>query len=255
MGNIRKIVAGLVKEERTNFVGEGGNIFFDIDSGKLFLSDGVTSGGISLSGAVLPTGGAQDFVLKKLSATTGDYTWGNPTLDYPLTWDDYKSKFTSAAKGSGAPSLANIGNGHQLIQFSVGDSMFVEFHVLHSYAQGTPAFMHVHWLPGTTMAVDETVTWEFSYIIARCHHQGDSLTTARTTTTVTYTGDGTEIAGEHMISEMLTGVDLFEPDTQILLECKRIAGTYSGPIYGIQCDMHIQQNTFGTINKVPDFYN
>lgn len=48
MAFLRKIKAGLVKIDRTQFVGEDGNIFFDIDSGAFFLSDGVTPGGIPL---------------------------------------------------------------------------------------------------------------------------------------------------------------------------------------------------------------
>ena len=50
MAFIRKIKAGLVKQERIEFVGEDGNIFFDIDNGAFYLSDGVTPGGIPLGG-------------------------------------------------------------------------------------------------------------------------------------------------------------------------------------------------------------
>ena len=48
MGWFRKIRAGLVKQPRESFTGEDGNIFFDIDTGSFFLSDGVTPGGIPL---------------------------------------------------------------------------------------------------------------------------------------------------------------------------------------------------------------
>jgi hypothetical protein len=44
----RKIKAGLVKDEITNFVGEIGNIFFNIETGELRLSDGVTPGGLPI---------------------------------------------------------------------------------------------------------------------------------------------------------------------------------------------------------------
>lgn len=50
MAFIRKIKAGLVKQERIEFIGEDGNIFFDIDNGSFYLSDGVTPGGIPLGG-------------------------------------------------------------------------------------------------------------------------------------------------------------------------------------------------------------
>jgi len=46
----RKIKAGLVKDEITDFVGDEGNIFFNVETGELRLSDGVTPGGLSISG-------------------------------------------------------------------------------------------------------------------------------------------------------------------------------------------------------------
>lgn len=51
MGLVRKIKAGLVKVSVNDFVGEDGNIFFDIDDGVLRLSDGATPGGIPLASA------------------------------------------------------------------------------------------------------------------------------------------------------------------------------------------------------------
>lgn len=46
----RKVKAGLVKSEITAFVGEEGNIFFNIATGELRLSDGVTPGGLPIGG-------------------------------------------------------------------------------------------------------------------------------------------------------------------------------------------------------------
>ena len=59
MGLVRKIKAGLVKISVNEFVGEDGNLFFDIDDGILRLSDGVTPGGIPLSNG--GEGGASTF--------------------------------------------------------------------------------------------------------------------------------------------------------------------------------------------------
>lgn len=58
MAFLRKIKAGLVKNDIEEFVGEEGNIFFNTETGELRLSDGVTPGGISLGGGggyILPT--------------------------------------------------------------------------------------------------------------------------------------------------------------------------------------------------------
>ena len=49
MGQVRKIKAGLVKISVNDFVGEDGNVFFDIEDGVMRLSDGATPGGIPLS--------------------------------------------------------------------------------------------------------------------------------------------------------------------------------------------------------------
>jgi hypothetical protein len=54
VGQVRKIKAGLVKISVNDFVGEDGNIFFDIDDGVMRISDGTTPGGIPLS-----SGGAE----------------------------------------------------------------------------------------------------------------------------------------------------------------------------------------------------
>ena len=48
MAFFRKIKAGLVKDEITDFIGEVGNIFFNVETGELRLSDGVTPGGLPI---------------------------------------------------------------------------------------------------------------------------------------------------------------------------------------------------------------
>lgn len=60
MAYFRKIVAGLVKYDVDQYVGEQGNMFFDIESGDFRLSDGVTPGGIR--------------VLQNNSGSGGSYT-------------------------------------------------------------------------------------------------------------------------------------------------------------------------------------
>lgn len=60
MAWFRKIKAGLVTQDIANFVGETGNVFFNVETGELRLSDGVTPGGLpiySTSGGGGPGGG------------------------------------------------------------------------------------------------------------------------------------------------------------------------------------------------------
>lgn len=65
MAFFRKIKAGLVKDDIENFVGEEGNIFFNIETGELRLSDGVTPGGIGIGGG----GGGGNYILPTASTT------------------------------------------------------------------------------------------------------------------------------------------------------------------------------------------
>ena len=62
----RKIKAGLVNGDVEQFVGEIGNLFFDIADGTLRLSDGVTPGGNVVSGG----SGGSDYTLPTASTTT-----------------------------------------------------------------------------------------------------------------------------------------------------------------------------------------
>jgi hypothetical protein len=64
MAFLRKIKAGLVKTDIETFIGEEGNIFFNVETGELRLSDGQTEGGLSIGG-----GGGGDYVLPVATAT------------------------------------------------------------------------------------------------------------------------------------------------------------------------------------------
>ena len=70
MGLVRKIKAGLVKVSVNDFVGEDGNVFFDIDDGVMRLSDGTTPGGVPLSSG--GEGGASTF--RQLLDTPSSFT-------------------------------------------------------------------------------------------------------------------------------------------------------------------------------------
>lgn len=65
MAFLRKIQAGLTKVDIEEFVGQAGNLFFDIETGDFRLSDGVTPGGIHLG-----SGSGGDYILPTASTTT-----------------------------------------------------------------------------------------------------------------------------------------------------------------------------------------
>ena len=114
MGKVRKIKAGLVQIDVTSFVGEDGNLFFDVDTGTLRLSDGVTPGGILLAGG----GGGGGIALTDLSVTTA--TAGTASLDYnnangvftytPPDLSGYLTSYTETNDLTAAVTWANIPN-------------------------------------------------------------------------------------------------------------------------------------------------
>jgi len=173
-------------------------------------------------------------------------------------WKDNIQDF-GAAKGNGTtePVWANMGNGHYAYLFTPADELFVKFHVTHDYKQGTLAYPHIHFLVNQTMTLGQQITWSFSYVIARGHSQGESLSgPAETTINMVYTATGTEIAGEHIILEVadVDAIDILEPDAILSARIELVSENVAGSIFGLMCDLHYQVDRLATINKAPNFY-
>lgn len=174
-------------------------------------------------------------------------------LIHKYGWKDNIVPFIATGSGNAAPSLVDDVNGWKRLSFGANDEVYLDWHVNHDYAQGTLGFPHIHWMPTTTMVAGQTVSWEVSYIVAKGHQQGESLLATPTTFSVTYTADGTEIAGEHMVTECSNAqaFDLKEPDTVISARIRRITGTYTSAVYGIMADLHYQADREDTPQKDP----
>ena len=175
-------------------------------------------------------------------------------IKHKIGWRDNVQPFTKASAGAAAPVLTTLANGVRLWAFSNNDSVHVEFHVDHDIVPNSTCYPHVHFIGSTAMTAGQTVIWQFIYIRAKGHSQGESLLGPRTTLTLTYTADGTEIAGEHIILEHPTGFVLREPDEMILVEYKKTGGTYGGTVYGLMGDIHYQSDRETTPNRAPNFY-
>lgn len=172
-------------------------------------------------------------------------------------WKDNIKSFSGAKASPGTtPTWQDSGNGIYRWLFSAGKELFVDFHVNHDYKQGTDAYIHVHWLSDAVMVSGDTTTWRISYVIAKGHQQGQSLTGALTTFDMVYTADGTEIAGEHIILECspAQAFDLIEPDTIVSVIVELQATTTAGNIYGLMSDIHYLSDRDATLNKSPNFY-
>lgn len=173
-----------------------------------------------------------------------------------LGWRDNIIPFGIAGKGANAPSEVDDSNGFRRLSFGTNDEVFIDYHVDHDYAPATKAYPHIHWMPTTTMSVGQTVVWEVSYIVARGHQQGESLLDTPVTITITHTADGTEVAGEHMVTECGDADSFFliETDTIVSVKVKRVSGTYPSTVYGLMADLHYQADRTSTNQKAPNFY-
>lgn len=174
-------------------------------------------------------------------------------------WQDLIAPFINAnAGGTVPPSWEAMGaNGHYGMRFTDGESLFVTFHILHDFKVGAKVYPHIHFLCDIAMTAGDTVTWKIHYTIAKGHQQGESLTGTRTTITLVYTADGTEVAGEHIVLEATDAQALpyMEPDTlmhcEFEMDSELVTGT--AKIFGLQGDLHYQSDDVLTNEKTAPF--
>jgi len=95
MAFLRKVKAGLVKADVDYFVGEEGNLFFNIETGEIRLSDGVTEGGLAI-------GGGSGYTLPAASATVR----GGVKIGEGLTIDP--AGILSTTGGGGSPLAVSL---------------------------------------------------------------------------------------------------------------------------------------------------
>ena len=177
-------------------------------------------------------------------------------VDDAAGWNDITSTFLpSSVNPSTTPDFAAFGaNGLYALKFAEGDIAFINFHIKHDILIGSSIYPHVHFSPATTMSVGETIVWTIDYVSAD-RSSGDSLTETLTQATLTYTADGTEVAGEHLVVEV-ADIDAFvtgDVDSIILMMCTLGNGTYTGDVFGHMADLHYQVARLSTPNKESPF--
>lgn len=106
----RKIKAGLVNGDVEQFIGEPGNLFFDIDTGSLRLSDGHT-----LGGTLITTGGGSSTPSNELKSLDGTFTatldnTGAFTIPGPLVFGTDSTRQITAYTGQsgGTDTIVSI---------------------------------------------------------------------------------------------------------------------------------------------------
>ena len=173
-------------------------------------------------------------------------------------WDDYDADFSGGTSTpSKEPAFEQMGTtGLYAYNFDEGHDRFINFHIKHDIEVGSQVYPHVHWAPETTMVAGEVVSWEFMFNAPKGFHQGESFFAAPTTIVFNYTADGTELAGEHLITECSDIDSILAPEVDSVLYARvtRNAGTYGGGVFGIKADLHYRKGRMSTKNKAPDFY-
>lgn len=172
-------------------------------------------------------------------------------------WNDNIQVFAAAkGRGTAEPVWSDMGNGQYNFLFTVGDELFLTYHVQHDYKLATDAYPHIHFIINNTMTAGQQVVWRFAYVLAKGHSQGESLTTPETVIDLTYTATGTEVAGEHIVLECsdIQAFDLREPDTLVCARVELLSENVTGDIFGIMADLHYQTDRHSTLNKAPNFY-
>ena len=172
-------------------------------------------------------------------------------------WDDYEADFSAGTSSpSSEPTFEDFGNGFYGYNFAEGDDRFVSFHIKHDILVGSQVYPHVHWCPETTMTVGQTVSWEFAWLAPKGHAQGESFFDPLNIIVFNYTADGTEIAGEHIVTECSDPDSILAPEVDAIMygRVTRKVGSYVGGVYGIKSDLHYRKGRLSTKNKAPNFY-
>ncbi len=170
-----------------------------------------------------------------------------------IGWRDITSDINVKGTGSNNPSWATIRNGISAYSFSatVMQEAWVNFHINHDYALGTPVYLHVHWVnPGTNTG---TVRWGFEYSYAKGHGQ-EAFPASQTVYVEQAASQYT-----HMIAEISTGIldTVLEPDGIIMVRVFRDAthanDTCTDAVALVMSDVHYQASKWATKNKAPNF--
>jgi hypothetical protein len=213
-----------------------------------FLDSTGASKPISLSG--ITSGNALELATSLTFGTSAEVFTGSGNYG----WRDITSDISVKGTGTNNPSWATVRNGISAYTFSATtmQEAWVNFHINHDYAVGTPIYLHVHWInPGTNTG---TVRWGFEYTIAKGHQQE-----AFPATTTAYVEQASSGQFVHMIGEISSGISSasLEPDALILVRVFRDAAhvndTCTNAVALVMSDVHYQANKWATKNKAPNF--
>lgn len=170
-------------------------------------------------------------------------------------WNDWNLgiDFTPTA-GAGVPQYNTLVGNIKKYQFAVNDAFQWEgTEFLHEWAEGTPIFLHVHWVTGgLNDATARGVKWEAEYTFANPLEATATYSTFASSTTVS-----AEVAipanqpdRTHRVSSIATiAVPGIRIGAQFTVRLKRIAAAGTAPVadpFVISLGVHYQRDTHGS---------
>lgn len=176
-------------------------------------------------------------------------------------WADIVSEFYTRG-GPASPGVSAVIGGIYLLEFSDTDVLeaFSNFHIPHSYKQNTMIYPHIHFLTSSNNA--GTVRWGFEYTFARRHDSTGQTTFPSTSTIYIDFAIPANSAYKHFVAEAPEGQGIsgtpIEVDgmimTRIFRDPTHANDTFSGSVWAITADLHIEVDRHATINRAPNFY-
>ncbi|NOQ31803.1 MAG: hypothetical protein GQ570_11835 [Helicobacteraceae bacterium] len=168
---------------------------------------------------------------------------------------------------SPAPASANLYRGGiRSLQFGEGDEAFVNFHMPHDYAVGTPIYIHIHWSHNSSIVTGGSCTWAFELMYAKGYDQ-DAF---KAPVTIAIVQDASIVPYQHMIAETIASdnggsavtidTNLLEVDgifnCRLYLDSNDITTSNASTVepFAHFVDIHYQSNALPTIGRNFPFY-
>jgi len=180
-------------------------------------------------------------------------------------WQDMLGAIRVHGTGGDEPVYNIYRDGIRQYEFNtIGDEVWVEFHIPHDYATGTDLYIHSHWSHHNASTITTgSLTWTFETTYAKGHNQAPFPAT--TNSTAIHNAATTNVPQyQHMITEVqlsasgggvgLIDTDDIEIDGLILVRVAKTEDTMADNPFLHFADIHYQSTGITTKNKAPDFY-
>jgi len=202
-----------------------------------------------------------DLVLPKASSIGIKVDRASPTFG----WKDLLGKIQIHSPGGNDPAYNTYKGGLKAFEFnSIGDEVFIEFHIPHDYVPSSDLFIHAHWSHHNASTITTgSLTWDFEMSYASGY--AAEAFGANVTPTVSHNAATVNVPQYyHMISEVQMSAsspsgtqldsDDIEIDGLILVRVALTANTMADNPYLHFVDLHYQSTNMTTKDKNTPFY-